>query len=95
MEGGILAYNGLVAAGPPEAGVFCFPENMAPKQLIAMAWYIEDGPQRYLDAVKDVTQDQDIKAVFHNRLKCKKCHTDHFFRMFGHFSTHIFNFLPI
>lgn len=24
MERGILAYNGLVAAGSPEAGVFCF-----------------------------------------------------------------------
>ena len=64
MEGGILAYNGLVAAGPPEAGVFCFPENMTPEQLIAMAWYIEDGSQRYLDAVKDIAQDQDIKDAF-------------------------------
>ena len=33
MERGILGYRGTQAAGPPEAGVFCFPENMAPEQI--------------------------------------------------------------
>ena len=74
MEGGILAYNGLVAAGPPEAGVFCFPENMSPEQLIAMAWYIEDGSQRYLNAVKKVAQDQDVKDVLTNLIDHKIVH---------------------
>jgi len=74
MEGGILAYNGLVAAGPPEAGIFCFPENMAPEQLIAMAWYIEDGSQRYFDAIKDVTKDQDIIKIFTNLTDHKIAH---------------------
>ena len=74
MEGGILAYNGLVAAGPPEAGVFCFPENMAPEQLIAMAWYIEDGSQRYFDAITDATQDQDIKNIFASLINHKIVH---------------------
>jgi len=64
MEGGILAYNGLVAVGPPEAGVFCFSENMAPEQLIAMAWYIEDGSQQYLEHVKKITKESDMKATF-------------------------------
>ena len=82
MEGGILAYNGLVAAGPPEAGVFCFPENMAPEQLIAMAWYIEDGSQRYLDAVKDVAQDQDIKDVFISLSGHKIVHKQSLARLF-------------
>ena len=38
MEGGMLAYNGVVAMGPPEAGVFCFPESMSPAELVAMAF---------------------------------------------------------
>ena len=82
MEGGILAYNGLVAAGPPEAGVFCFPENMTPEQLIAMAWYIEDGSQRYLDAVKDIAQDQDIKDVFISLADHKIAHKQSLSRLF-------------
>jgi sulfur-carrier protein adenylyltransferase/sulfurtransferase len=74
MEGGILAYNGLVAAGPPEAGVFCFPENMAPEQPIAMAWYIEDGSQRYFDAVKNAMQDQSVKEIFNGLIDHKIAH---------------------
>ncbi len=76
MEGGILAYNGLVAAGPPEAGVFCFPQNMTPEQLIAMAWYIEDGSQQYLYAVQNAAQDQDIKDSFTSLIDHKMAHKE-------------------
>ena len=74
MEGGILAYNGLVAAGPPEAGVFCFSEKMTPEQLIAMAWYIEDGSQRYFDTLKNITQDHEINAIFISLIEHKIAH---------------------
>lgn len=74
MEGGMLAYDGLVAAGPPEAGVFCFSENMTPEQLIAMAWYIEDGSQQYFEAVKTMTQDQQIDASFADLIEHKIAH---------------------
>ena len=82
MEGGILAYNGLVAAGPPEAGVFCFPENMTPEQLIAMAWYIEDGSQRYFEAIKNTTQDLDIKNSFNSLIDLKIAHKESLSRLF-------------
>ena len=82
MEGGILSYNGIVAAGPPEAGVFCFPENMTPEQLIAMAWYIEDGSQRYLDTVKDVAQDENIKNFFIGLTDHKIAHKNSLARLF-------------
>jgi rhodanese-related sulfurtransferase/rubrerythrin len=74
MEGGILAYNGLVAAGPPEAGVFCFSEKMTPEQLIAMAWYIEDGSQQYFDFLNNITQDNEINANFINLIEHKMAH---------------------
>jgi rhodanese-related sulfurtransferase/rubrerythrin len=63
MEGGMLAYNGLVAAGPPEAGVFCFPENLTPEELMAMAWYIEDGSQSFLRSIKESAQDPELENV--------------------------------
>ena len=82
MEGGIFAYNGPVAAGPPEAGGFCFPENMAPEQLIEMAWYIEDGSQRYFDTVKDIAQEQDIKDIFTSLVDHKIAHKESLFQLF-------------
>lgn len=82
MEGGMLAYNGLVAVGPPEAGVFCFSENMTPEQLIAMAWYIEDGSQQYLDHVKKITQEQEMKADFTRLTEHKIAHKDSLTQLF-------------
>ena len=74
MEGGILAYNGLVAAGPPEAGIFCFPENMSPEQLIAMAWYIEDGSKSYFDTIKEMSQSSDVNDILTSLAEHKIAH---------------------
>lgn len=82
MEGGILAYNGLVAAGPPEAGVFCFSEKMTPEQLIAMAWYIEDGSQQYFDSLKNITQDHEINANFNSLIEHKIAHKESLSQLF-------------
>jgi rhodanese-related sulfurtransferase len=51
MDGGIIGYNGAVAIGPPEAGMFCFPENLSPGQLIAVAWFLEDGTRSFLEEI--------------------------------------------
>jgi rhodanese-related sulfurtransferase/rubrerythrin len=82
MEGGILAYNGLVAAGPPEAGVFCFSEHMTPEQLIAMAWYIEDGSQRYFESVKNISQDHEIESNFTRLIEHKIAHKKSLLQLF-------------
>jgi rhodanese-related sulfurtransferase len=63
MEGGILAYNGVVASGPPEAGVFCFPEDMAPEELVAMAWYLEDGSRRFCRRVREMDRFRPVSAL--------------------------------
>jgi len=76
MEGGMLAYNGLVAAGPPEAGVFCFPGNMAPEELTAMAWYIEDGSQKFFDTVSGMSADQEVKKTLASLVGYKNDHKE-------------------
>ena len=43
MEGGILAWNGQVAAGAPEAGMSWFEEARAPAEYVALAWILEAG----------------------------------------------------
>ena len=76
MERGILGYQGTQAAGPPEAGIFCFPENMAPEELTAMAWYIEDGSQRFFEAVGEAAQGQAEKDVLSRLIEHKQAHKD-------------------
>jgi len=58
MSGGIDAWNGLQASGPPEFGEFCFPATLTPAELVAVAWMLEDGTQRFyrgvLEACKSI-----------------------------------------
>ena len=82
MERGILGYRGTQADGPPEAGVFCFPENMAPEQLTAMAWYIEDGSQRFFEAVREKTQGTEEKDVISRLIDQKITHKESLFHLF-------------
>lgn len=82
MERGILGYRGTQAAGPPEAGVFCFPDNMAPEQLAAMAWYIEDGSQRFFEAVMEKTQGAEEKDVISRLIDQKITHKESLFHLF-------------
>jgi hypothetical protein len=47
MEGGISAWDGLVAAGPPEAGMARFAAAASAEELIALAWYLEAGSRTF------------------------------------------------
>jgi sulfur-carrier protein adenylyltransferase/sulfurtransferase len=50
MEGGIRAWKGLVAEGAPESGMAWFPPSAGPRELIALAWALEDGSRRFYAA---------------------------------------------
>jgi len=45
MAGGILAWNGLVATGAPEAGMYWFEAARDPAETVARAWVMERGAQ--------------------------------------------------
>ena len=74
MTGGILAYNGVVASGPPEAGIFCFPANLSPEQLVAMAWYVEDGSQRFCEKIIAETFHRNLDPLPADWIRYKKEH---------------------
>jgi rhodanese-related sulfurtransferase/rubrerythrin len=50
MVGGMNAWNGLVAEGPPEAGMALFQGADSPEALIALAWSLEEGSRRFYAA---------------------------------------------
>jgi sulfur-carrier protein adenylyltransferase/sulfurtransferase len=47
MEGGIRAWKGLVASRPPESGVAYFSTATRPEEMVALAWFLENGSRRF------------------------------------------------
>ncbi len=83
MEGGILRYNGIVASGPPESGMFCFPETLTPGQLAAVAWFLEDGTIRFLEQVKEGFGPGGGEAVISELIAEKKAHKSTLERLYA------------
>jgi rubrerythrin len=64
MSGGINAWNGLVASGPPEAGVAYFPDNEKPEKVVVLAWLLEEGARRFYSGVEEMLQDEKSVHLF-------------------------------
>ncbi len=72
MEGGISRYSGIIASGPPEAGLFCFPENLTPGELSAVAWYLEDGTIRFLKSLRSDVLSDETPDIVHKLVEEKE-----------------------
>ena len=59
MEGGIKAWNGIVAKGAPQAGMAYFDPAKKPEELIALAWMLEDGSGQFYAATAAMLQDRE------------------------------------
>ena len=64
MSGGINAWNGLVASGPPEAGIAYFPDNEKPGKIVVLAWLMEEGARRFYNGVEEMLQDEKPVHLF-------------------------------
>lgn len=64
MEGGIHAWQGLTAAGAPEAGMAFFTASAGPGELIALAWLLEDGSRRFYASVAGMVADSEAAKLF-------------------------------
>lgn len=64
MEGGIKAWEGLKAAGAPEAGMAYFTRADRPETLIALAWLLEDGSKKFYSGLPALVSDSDATRLF-------------------------------
>jgi sulfur-carrier protein adenylyltransferase/sulfurtransferase len=64
MEGGMHAWNGFVASGPPEFGMAFFDSTADPRELIALAWLLEDGSGRFYAGISSFIRDQEASDLF-------------------------------
>lgn len=74
MAGGIKAWQGHVAAGPPEAGMAFFTEAADAGDLIALAWLLEEGSRKFYSAVAEMITQPDAAALFNTLVKAEEKH---------------------
>ena len=63
MDGGILAWNGLTAQGPPEAGMSYFGEEDRVAELVSLAWSLEEGSRRFYESVAGLVGDEETRRL--------------------------------
>jgi hypothetical protein len=76
MEGGISAWDGLVAAGPPEAGMARFAAAASAEELIALAWYLEAGSRTFYGRIAGTAGDPESAALYEQLGRAEEGHLD-------------------
>lgn len=74
MEGGIRAWEGVVAAGPPDAGTAFFSGAERPEELLALAWVLEEGSRRFYAAISALVADDETKRLFQDLTAAEEHH---------------------
>lgn len=74
MQGGIRAWEGLVASGPPESGMAYFGDAVSARDLARLAWLLEDGSRLFYVRLDDFLHDEDARKLFQDLTKAEISH---------------------
>lgn len=74
MQGGIRAWEGLVAEGPPESGMAYFGDVVRPPDLAMLAWMLEDGSRLFYERMDEILRDDDAQQLFQSLAKAEVSH---------------------
>ncbi|MHB8883030.1 MAG: ferritin-like domain-containing protein [Thermodesulfovibrionales bacterium] len=74
MQGGISAWEGLVAHGSPEAGMAYFGDAVKPQELARLAWLLEDGSRLFYVRLDEFLTDDDAKRLFQELARAEVHH---------------------
>jgi len=74
MSGGINAWHGLVAEGGPESGMAAFSAATSPEELIALAWFLEEGSRRFYSELSVLIKDGDALGLFKDLMRAEESH---------------------
>jgi len=86
MQGGIRAWEGLVAGGIPEAGMAYFSPAIRPEEMIALAWLLEDGSCKFYESLIETLDDQEAKGLFQNLKRSEENHKTTLWKLFEEIS---------
>jgi len=85
MAGGINAWEGLVAEGEPELGMAYFSPATKPEELIALAWYLEDGSHKFYAEMASVIEEREAKDLFKGLSTAEAGHKATLFKLYKEF----------
>lgn len=74
MEGGIRAWQGHVAEGPPDGGMAYFEGAVDSSELIGLALALEEGSRRFYAELAATLSDEDAKGLFDDLAKAEEHH---------------------
>jgi rubrerythrin len=83
MEGGINAWKGLRAEGPPDLGMAYFAPATSPEELIALAWYMEKGSHSFYSELSRRLTDGAAKDLFKELAVAEEQHQTVLSRLYG------------
>lgn len=86
MEGGIRAWEGLVAQGLPEAGTAFFAAAGKPEEFLALAWLLEEGSRRFYAEVAALVTDDEAEKLFRDLAAAEEHHKAALLSLYRSFS---------
>ena len=82
MQGGIHAWKGLVAEGAPESGIAYFSPATKAEELIALAWWLEEGSRKFYSDLTTVMRDPEAKNLFKDLTMAEEYHQTLLFELY-------------
>ncbi len=87
MTGGIDAWNGLRASGPPDAGMAVFSDADTAEDLVALAWVLEEGSRKFYASVSiSLKKDDGAVKLFQQLTAAEEKHKESLVRLYGEIS---------
>ena len=74
MEGGIQAWQGITATGPPHQGMFLLAGATVGGDLLRLAGELEEGARLFYEAVGDILTDEYSKRTFQSLAVAEERH---------------------
>jgi rhodanese-related sulfurtransferase/rubrerythrin len=76
MDGGFRAWQGNVATGAPDAGMWWFQDARDPVDYISLAWILEEGAKLFYTRMADQFAPDDAAALFKSLAAAEAHHKD-------------------
>ncbi len=81
LEGGIMAWQGLKAAGPVEVGMVYIRGDETPSEIIAIAYGMEEGLRSFYETMASRTADDEVASMFTKLSGIEERHKERLFRL--------------
>lgn len=76
MEGGIQAWNGVVAGGVYEAGLAYFSRASRPEELISLSIALEEGNRVFYERISRDLKEEKAASIFRSMAKAEGRHVE-------------------